>query len=483
MNREFAAVISVIGTGLLLLSGCISRSASGERSSNPAHRSVAASASAGSSPGERSPKPPALTEQSTLSDYLAHAALNNSGLRGAFEHWKAALERVPQVRALPDPRFTYRYFIQEVETRVGAQRQAFAMTQTFPWFGKLKLRGYAAMEAAEAERQRYNARKLKLFYRVKDAYYEYYYLKRAIAVVDENKRLLQSIERVLRTRFKAAAASHPSVVRVQVEIGRLDDRQRTLVDLREPIVARLNAALNRPASAPLPWPGDIRDQEVSVTDEELLIWMKHANPEVRALEYEAGRARHRVELAKKEYFPDVTVGVDYVDVATSSGGRNPSDDGKNAVAGTVSLNIPIWHEKISAGVREARLRHSAALHRKADKINTLGAELKLAAYRFRDADRRIDLYRDTLLPKAREALKATNAAFRAGKASYTDMIDSQRILLEFELAVDRALTDKSQRLAELEMLAGKELTEMGNAGPAPVVQKHDTGPGSTKKQQ
>ena len=54
-----------------------------------------------------------------------------------------------QVKALPDPRFTYRYYIEEVETRVGAQRQAFELAQRFPWFGKLKLRGDAAFEASE----------------------------------------------------------------------------------------------------------------------------------------------------------------------------------------------------------------------------------------------------------------------------------------------------------------------------------------------
>ena len=46
-----------------------------------------------------------------LSDYLAQAALKNPELEAAFHRWKAALEKIPQVRALPDPRFTFAYFI------------------------------------------------------------------------------------------------------------------------------------------------------------------------------------------------------------------------------------------------------------------------------------------------------------------------------------------------------------------------------------
>jgi len=115
------------------------------------------------------PALPELTASATLPDYLAYAALNNPQLEAAFNRWKAALENVPQARTLPDPRFNYRYFIQEVETRVGPQMQGFGIGQLFPWFGKLTLRGEAALEAANAVQQQYEAAKLKLFDDVKQA--------------------------------------------------------------------------------------------------------------------------------------------------------------------------------------------------------------------------------------------------------------------------------------------------------------------------
>jgi len=408
-------------------------------------------------PGQREPLE--LGDEPGLSDYLAYAALNNPGLEAAFDQWKAALERVPQVKALPDPRFTYRYFIEEVETRVGAQRQSFELAQTFPWFGKLKLRGYAAFEASEVERQRYNAKKLTLFREVKDAYYEYYYLWRAVSILEDNVRLIQDIEKVLRTSYQAATATHSEVIRAQMELGKLADHLRTLKDLRGPVVARLNAALNRDPDAHLPWPKAIEDTDLSVTDEELFAWLEHANPEILALDSEAARWKREIQLAQKAYFPDVTLGLGYIDTTSITGAQPPSDDGKDPIIAMVSVNVPIWWDKLAAGVREARLRRRAAVYRKLDTANRLTAVLKLAAYRFRDANRKISLYRDTLLPKGKESLKATNAAFRAGKASFTDLIDAQRILLEFELAYQRALTDKAQRLAELESLTAQELSQ------------------------
>jgi len=471
MNSRIGPATVLLGLGLGL-AGCASES-------QPGHMGIpgrAGGISAAAMHGRPETEPPELTEESTLGDYLAYAALNNSALEAAFNRWKAALERVPQVRALPDPRFTYRYYIREVETRVGAQRQSFGIAQTLPWLGKLELRGDVAAEAANAERQRYEAEKRRLFYQVRDAYCEYYYLGKALHIVRQNIRLLQQIERVARTRYKAGAASHPDVIRLQVELGKLDDRSRTLADLRGPMVARLNAALNRPAEAPLPWPTAIPDQQVSVTDAELLVWLAESNPELKALDHEIAQSRSRIALAGKDYFPDVTVGVDYIDTAGAVGAMRPSDSGKDPVIAMVSINLPLWWDKIAAGVREARFRHLVAVHRKQAKTNALSAALKLAAYRFRDAERKINLYRDTLLPKANQSLKATETAFRAGKATFTDLIDSQRILLEFELAFQRALADKAQRLAELEMLVGKEIAQIGNVSTQPAVPKGETPP-------
>lgn len=70
---------------------------------------------------EREASLPTLDAEASVQDYLQYAALNNAGLEAAFNRWKAALERIPQAKSLPDPRFNYTYFVEEVETRVGPQ--------------------------------------------------------------------------------------------------------------------------------------------------------------------------------------------------------------------------------------------------------------------------------------------------------------------------------------------------------------------------
>ncbi|MCK5558299.1 MAG: TolC family protein, partial [Candidatus Hydrogenedentes bacterium] len=328
--------------------------------------------------------------------------------------------------------------------------------QMFPWFGKLELRGNVALEAANAERQRYESAKLKLFYRVKKAYYEYYYLGRAISITEENIKLLGYFEAVARTKYTAGAPAHAAMIKAQVELGKLEDQLRTLRDVVRPVVAELNAALNRPTDASLPLPKAIAEEKVVFSNEQIFAWLKESNPELKAIDFMVAKEKAAVDLAKKDYFPDITVGLDYVetDSALMPGTK---DSSKDPVVGMLSINVPIWREKYRAAEREAKARHEAFVKERSDRENSLVANLEMALYGFRDTGRKIDLYRDTLVPKAEQSLGVTQQAYEAGSVDFLDLIDAQRILLEFELSHERALANRAQRLAEIEMLVGMEI--------------------------
>jgi outer membrane protein TolC len=124
---------------------------------------------------------------------------------------------------------------------------------------------------------------------------------------------------------------------------------------------------------------------------------------------------------------------------------------------SLSMNIPIWRGKYAAGEREARARYLAAVSARAQQENTLTSAVQRTLFEHRDAKRKIALYRDVLIPKAEESIRSTETAFRAGAASFLEMVDAERSLLEFELSFERALANRAQRLAELEMLVGRTL--------------------------
>ena len=399
--------------------------------------------------GEASPTP--LGDRASLEDYLRYAALNNAGLEAAFNTWKAALERIPQARALPDPSFTYAYYV------VGSQRQQFGVAQMFPWFGKLRLQGDAAAEVAAATEQEYDKAKLALFYRVKAAYHEYWYLAQAIEVTEQHLALVVNLESVARTRLKAGVAPNSTVLQAQVELGKLNDKLRTLESLRQPLVSKLNAALGRPTHLPLPWPRALPKCETSFTDEQVQGWFRTSNPDLRRLGHLAAKAEADIGLAKKNFYPDITLGVDYMqtDEATMP---NIRDSGKDPIMALVTINVPLWYGKYRAAEREARFMKATLDADLEDTGQRLAADLELTLYYFRDAERKIAFYGDTLVPKAEQSLKVVQQGFETGSTDFTALIDAQRLLLEFRLAERRAQADRGQRLAEIEMIVNRDLS-------------------------
>ena len=399
-----------------------------------------------------------LGENPTLADYLRYAALNNAGLKAAFEQWRMTVEQIPQAQSLPDPKFTYGYFIQEVETRVGPQHNRLELMQTFPWFGKIEARTDAAAAAAKAARQQYEVAKLKLFFEVKDAYYEYVYLAGAVKIAQDNLELVRHFEQVARTKYAASAIGHPDVIRAQMELARLEDHLKTLQELRTPIVARLNASLNRQSLEMLPWPQQQQQKfkAENVSREKIIAVLRQQNPQLKALDFEREAAQYRLELAKKKFWPDIGAGLGWIDTGSAMTPGTP-DSGKDPIILMFTMNVPIWRDSYKAAELQAKADVLKTTQQKTETENMIVAQAERALYDFEDSNRKINLYGDVLVPKAEELVGASETAYRAGALDFLSLINAQQKLLEFQLQYERAVANNQQGLARLEMLVGSEL--------------------------
>lgn len=391
----------------------------------------------------------------TLQAVLDHGAENNPQLQAAFHHWKGLEENIAVQKGLPDPIISYGYYFESVETRVGPQNQRFGLSQKLPGFGKLSLKKSVATDLAASFGERYRQERLNLDFSITKAYAELYYLKRSIDITQDRISLIQDLEKVARTRYKAGSPMAP-VLQAQVELGRLEDRLSSLNDLREPHAARLNAALNRPAATPLPWPASLPYSTIEVDGTILLRELNRTSPELSVLAHNVKQGSHRVQLAKRERLPDFTIGVQYID--TGDAGM----PGNDPIIGTVGINLPLWLGKNSARIKSATYMKTAAQLTLENRKQTLDADIQQALFKLRDADRKINLYRDSLIPKAEQSLEVNRKGYEAGDLEFINLIDAERMLLEFELSLERALADHLIHRAELSQLTGTDFLEGEN---------------------
>ncbi len=402
--------------------------------------------------------PAALDETSSLTDQLLWAEFHNPAVQAASQRWLAALEQVPQTSDLPDPRVTFGWFVDEVETRTGPMDWRLGISQSFPWFGTLDLAGQVAVQQAEAARELLVAAKLEVAREVRDAWYELAYVGAAIDVTAGHLDLLVSWESVARTRYATALGTDADVIRAQVELGKLDDRLRSLKDLLRPLAARLNAALNRPAGAPLPTATLAHGGANAAQLAELNLFesLDETSPSLRAMRWAVDAAADRIQLADKQFYPNFALGLDYTSIG-SARGAGVKDSGKDAFAITSGISIPLRRTRLHAARSQAVAEQAAASAELASARNRIVAELELALYRVRDAERRIALFQDTLVPKGQQSVSSTKVAYQAGDIGFLDLIDAERVLLEFQLAAARAQADHAQALAFVERLTGNHL--------------------------
>ncbi len=374
----------------------------------------------------------------TLDEYLRQAFGNNADLRSAFERWQAALERIPQARALDEPNLSFEYFIEQMDTRYQV-----SLTQMFPAFGTLRLREGRAAAEAQAAMHNFEAKRLILFDEVVKAFYEYHYLARATQVTAENHQLLSDLEQVVTIRYKAGLAPFADLIKVQVEKDRITNDLATLRDERASRSAILAALLNLPGSDVLPWP-QFSPSGAALVDVDVLDGMlADLNPELKAAAAMINAGTYREKLAHKSFLPDFMVGASWMVMPGMNGG---SQSEYGIMAG---ISLPVWRGKYRAEVREAEAMVRAAVNERDNMQNQLKAELRMAVFKFNDAERRISLFSSSLIPKASQALEVAKQEFSTGKADFMTLIDAQRTLLEFRLMLERVQADREIALGEI----------------------------------
>ena len=119
--------------------------------------------------------------------------------------------------ALPDPVVTFTQALRSVETRVGPQLNSVTLTQAFPWFGTLDLRGRVALQQAAALSHLHAADQREVIARVKEAYYELGYTDAALRLAGEERSLLEHYETLASARYAAGQGLQQAVIRLQAE--------------------------------------------------------------------------------------------------------------------------------------------------------------------------------------------------------------------------------------------------------------------------
>lgn len=387
----------------------------------------------------------------SISAFLQEAALNNPGLKAKYSAYAAALERVPQAGALPDPELQFGLFIRPMELLGGSQVADFRLMQMSPWFGTLKAAKDEASKMAQAKYEEALSARDELYFQVRRSYYLIYRTREEIKVAEENLALLKSLERMALVRYKAAESPAPegskglvNLLRVQIETGALENRIALLNDQLVTDQARFNSTLNRKPESDV----FISDSLMEIALPGSLALLADSlvnNPKIKMYEADQAANEARINMVTRMGYPMIGAGLDY-SLIRKRPDANPMMNGKDMIMPMITATLPIYRKKYNAMRREAEFLRDAASESAVNIRNDLSVQYLEAIQQYNDADRRFDLFRRQA-SLAEKSIKLLTASFSAAGSDFEEILRMQQQLLEYQFNQIEALVDRNIAVA------------------------------------
>lgn len=382
---------------------------------------------------------------------LAELASRHNPRLKALRHRAERLEaKVPQVESLPDPMANLALGSLP-ETAAGRVDAVVGVSQKFPFPGKRREAGLAATREALAVRADAAAYELKLTEQVRSAWWDYYLAGITIRISNESQSLLRVVEESVEAQVAASQGSQADQLRIANEITIIDRDLAEARRIENVAKARLNSLLNRPAGAPLPAAIN-REVDLPQNLKSLLVRAETRHPEVVSAANKIQAFKHRLTRAMLEKYPDFTFGLQ--GAAVSSNGLAPSSNGDDQIFGTMGFNIPLWQEPRRAMIREAKSGIAETQALLGSTRSDLRFRVEDAYFRATTAREVSALFKTRLIPDAKQAYEITLTSYAAGKDTFTNVIDTWRLWLTYQLQFAQNRAQLGKAVATLNAAAG-----------------------------
>ena len=392
----------------------------------------------------------------SVQELIVQALRNNPEVIAAQKNYEAARQRPTQLSSLPDPTLSLGYAsVGNPLPGAGLGNQVLAnigviASQEIPFPGKLKLQGEMGAKDAEGAFEQYQAVQLDVISRLKQAYHSLHHAYAMSGVLLRNRDLLNRLLEVTEARYAVGKAAQQDLFKAQTQISILETRLVKWDQERRSREAEINTLAGRPAGSPLETPEDEELPELTVTVDELFAAARQNSPLLRRDQKMIERSELAVNLARKEYYPDVTLNAGYFNM----GSMPPMFEVR------ADFKIPLYYwRKQRAGVNE----QVSSLSQTRRGYEATGQALRLKItddYLLAQAAARLmKLYRETVAPQSGLALESSLAAYEAGTVDFLSVLTNLGTVLEYEMNYHEEEFNYSQALSRLEELTGKVLTD------------------------
>ena len=386
-----------------------------------------------------------------LQAFVAEVVARHPSVQAMVAAWQAAAQRYPQVVALDDPMFMVMTAPGSLNSSTTEGAYVLELRQKLPWLGKRSLRGDAALEETAAAQHEVQDARLKIALIAQLAYLEYFLADQQFNLNNQNLKLMNEFRETAQIRYRTNQVTQQDVLQADVELADLERRQLELRRMKRVAAARMNTLLLRAVDTPLPRPVLETTATENITDDTSLLhsWALRNRPDLAALAHRVEVESVNVELAYKQFYPDLELFARY-----DSFWQPASTQGPLRGQVGVSSSLPVYRRKLNAAVCEAQFRLQRQRAEYDQLANDIRLEVQTAWEQIQESQQALDLYQEKLLPASEQYLAAARSNYEVGKATFLDIVQAQRQLVMAREKQIQAKATLAQRAVELERSLG-----------------------------
>ena len=394
---------------------------------------------------------PVTGETLGRSDAVVMALENNPVVAAAKNEWDAALARVTQEQAFPDPEFEVEFeglpngmrLRDYGERNIGFVQQ---LESPLKWLYRVN----AAKRSAEATKlETYEAAVLEVSSNVQRAYDRILANRKILEYEELNLLLIEEFCEKASVRFKAGDVSQLEVLRAEVARGRSKNRVSRARSKRAVSEAELNALLARDSDVPHELSGELTYDRIDFDESELKRMALLHRPDFRGAVLNVESLKAHKSTIKASLFPDLAVGMFRQTISEPTGREHYWRIG-------VALELPLWGLSRQRGsIREAGAEIRQAESRQASLRSTILLEVETAIHEFIAAQEQMELFNERVLSLAEKTHETALRSYEEGKATYLELMDARKALIETKIEYTETLFSYRSAVIELERSIGK----------------------------
>jgi len=385
-------------------------------------------------------------------EQAVQTALQRDALINVYQSRSSAFkEQAVAEDTLPDPKM--KLGVMNVPTDSYALNQEpmtqvqLGIQQMFPRGNSLEIKSQRIASMATLEDARTENQRRKVTQDVRETWLELFYWLNAERVVRENRDLFRKLVLVTKQQYAAGRQKQQDVIRSELELGMLDDRETKITTMLEITRAKLEKYIG----------SDLSDVELDTVlplfnvKEQNTRWLEK-HPVMNMQQAMVVANEKNIELAKQSYKPSWMLDVTYGKRQDAINGTERAD----FVSAMVVFDLPLFTaDRQDKKVAANKFRLNGALNSRDERKRELIKMWQAAQAKELRLSQRIKQYQTLLVPKSRENTEAALFAYQSGRSDFTALMRAQITELETQLKELRLKVDAAKTRALLIYLVGE----------------------------